>query len=114
MTDPHGFSVIRQAAGHIENVFICLSGQLPVCAIIDMLNIQHKQIRNLHELFKPGVKGPLPGKRIARSIQAGMNAFSLRKPKQFCYEINLQQGFAAANSDSTVISPIRLIAEGLF
>ena len=56
MADPDRFFDIGEKADHIQNVFICFSGQLFVRFFIDMLDINKKKIGILHQLLEFGEK----------------------------------------------------------
>ena len=116
--DPYMASQIADAirvaaADHIQNVFICFSGQLFVRFFIDMLDINKKKIGILHQLLEFGEKWFFSGKRTACSINRCVNTFCLCFFKKIQQKINLKERFSAAYGDSTAIFPVSAVTQSL-
>ena len=106
--------VVGQVAGHGQNIGIGAAGQLDVLLLVELLQVQHGQVGDGHQLVEAGQ--PL---RIIRteglscSVNAGMDALLLQLGKDLRHEVHLQQRFAAAEGDAAVIPPIGAVAQEL-
>ena len=80
------------------------------------LQIQHDQIRVLHQPFKARlIVGILPI-GLPGSIQGGMHSFLMRQGKQFRDKGQLQHRFATADSDAAVfaiLAPVLFVPQCL-
>ena len=76
-----------------------------------MLEIQHDQIRVLHQLTELTEKRFFSGKRPAGRIDRGVDAFGFSHLEKFKHEVYLQQGFTSAYSNAAVISPVGFITQ---
>lgn len=111
MPYPHGLPDIAEIPCHIKNIRIVEAGDVFVTFGVDLLYVEKQQVGDLHKLPELGEERFFAGEWIPGGVNAGGNALLLRKPEQVKQEINLEQGFSAADGDTAVFFPVASVTQ---
>ena len=78
--------------------------------IVNVLDVKQYGISIFHQRLKLAEIWFPSGERLCRCVKASVNTSKFGFAKKFYQEVNLQQCFAATYSDTSLVTPIRLIS----
>ena len=110
MADPHRHAEVGEAAGTVEDVFIAMTGELTMRLRVDMLQVEEHGVGNLHQPQELAIEGFTPRKRLPCRVEAGIDAAAVGFLKEADETVDLQQGLAAADGDTTLVAPVSPVA----
>ena len=113
MTDPDRLAHIGEDFRHPKDVPVRPSCEDLMLLIVDLLDIQHHEVRVLHEFFPLFEPASFLRKGSAAGIERRMNSFFLSLSEKLREKINLHQRFSAADCDSAFIPPVIPVTESL-
>ncbi len=112
VANPHFLAVVGEIARHVQNVFVAVAGQFLVQMRVKLLQIQHEQVGQAHQLVKAFQPFAVALEGLASRVDAGVDAFLLHQAEELRHEIQLKQRFTAGNGDAAVVAPVRFVADG--
>ena len=111
VANPNRLADLAKIAGKIQYRLVGVTGELFVCLVINVLEIQQHQIYIGQHLTGLGEGRLVSGEYDARSVHSGVHALSLGSFEQGSDEIHLHHRLAARYGDAARFLPIGAVAE---
>ena len=113
MPDPHLCPELVHVPCAGEDVLVRDAGELLVLLGVDMLDVEHHEIGAPHQPVECREPRRIIIERPARGVEAGVDAVLFEEFEELRDELKLQQRLAAAHRNAALVSPVRLVADGL-
>ena len=104
VADPHRCPPLCEVREEREDVRVRLAGELPVLLIVDVFDVQHDEVRDLHQPveFREAMY-VFRVERDARGVEARVDAPRLRCREQFGHKGDLRQWFPTGTGDAAAL-----------